>query len=231
MRVALAAFTQDIEHVKRVADWLGSPAAVDPVMLASARSIGCGCLVLLSGNFESFLRECMRAFVNQVNALNIPFQKLPMKMRRTHFKNGVRALLQQAGKDREIGGTSGCEEIAGRLASVGQGVPYALVWEAFADTQSNPGPKVLNEMMTAVGVNDVWKQVMARVSGRGNLQTFLESFIALRNECAHTGSVTSPPLPSTIVEYGENLLAIGGALTALLEERLVALRPRVVVDP
>jgi hypothetical protein len=111
--------------------------------------------------------------------------------------------------------------MAARLASVSAGTGYQLVWEAFADTQANPGPNVVGELIKAAGIKDAWKNIEAAATVRkGNLKTFLGTFIAIRNECAHTGSISSPPAASDLTEYGENLVAICEAVVRLLESRL-----------
>jgi hypothetical protein len=66
--------------------------------------------------------------------------------------------------------------------------PYELVWEAFAETQGNPGPEVVREFLERFGV----KQAMLTLANHigktpSTIYTQLESFMAVRNECAHRG--------------------------------------------
>lgn len=160
-------------------------------------------------------------FITAVNDLGKPFHDLPDNIRYAHFDKGAKALQKELKKDKEIGNTINSESMAKRLASVSAGTGYQLVWEAFADTQANPGPAVVSELIKTIGVTDVWRKLEnVALAKKGNLETFLSSFIAIRNECAHTGSITSPPTATDLIEYGENLIAISEAIVCLLENRL-----------
>jgi hypothetical protein len=225
LRSALADFRVDIDHVNKVVAWLTTPAALTTDMLPAARAISCGCVVLLSGYFESFIKECMRGFITAVNGLGKPFNVLPYNMRCTHFDKGGKALRGEIKRDRENNDTANAENMAERLRSVSAGTGYQLVWEAFADTQANPGPTVVKGLINVVGVQDPWRKINAATTPpRGDLETFLRIFIFIRNECAHTGSVATPPTASVLTEYGENLVAIGEGVVMLLESRLGEIR-------
>ena len=181
-------------------------------------------VVLLSGYLESFLKDCMSAFISQVNNLGKPLSELPIKMKYTHFENGARALGKQLKQDRKNGNTVLCEDLASRLASVGAPTGYTLAWEAFADTQANPGPEVIGCLLSQVGVENAWKKLHdATPPGLVDLRMFLTSFIEMRNECAHSGNATSPPTAPGLVEYGQNLSGLGIAMVKVLEDRLAEL--------
>lgn len=224
MRAALAGFQSEIARIDKVASWLTSPPALSPVMMPATVAIRCGSVVLLSGYFETFLKDCMRGFITQLNGLGKVLSKLPMKMRFTHFDNGARALTREMRRARKLNDTTLCEDLATRLASVGSSTGYTLAWEAFADTEANPGPTVVGGLLGSVGVTEPWKTIKAASpSGLGDLQLFLTSFIEMRNECAHSGNTTSPPTASNLVEYGQSLGGLGTSIVIVLEARLTEL--------
>src|SRR5208283_3121939 len=118
--------------------------------------------------------------------------KMPDELRHTHYEKGARALERQYRIDKASGNMTGCEDLATRLASLSQ-PNYEFAWEAFADTQANPGPSALGDIIAGVGVKDVWRKLQAQSSGKGDLNIFLKSFIAIRNDCAHTGGSRFTP--------------------------------------
>lgn len=105
--------------------------------------------------------------------------------------------------------------------SVTLGLNYTLVWEAFADTKSNPRPDVIAELLRLFDIGDPWKAIDAKTGGKGEiLRTFLDTFIETRNRCAHTGSNASPPSSQEIREDIDRILLLGNALVEVLEDRL-----------
>ncbi len=220
---ALTDFQDDIARINRVADWLASPPALHPDMRPAAQAISCGCVVLLAGYFESFLKDCMRIFITSVNDLNKPLTKMPDDLRYRHFEKGGRALERQLKIDRANRDTAPCEDLATRLASLSSQGPYQYAWEAFADTQANPGPVTVEEMISAVGIKDVWRKIKAETSEKGDLNLFLKTFMAIRDDCAHTGGANSTPTATDLTEYGENLYAFAQAMVKVLHVRFAEL--------
>ena len=224
MRSALTDFESEITRINKVADWLITPQALESKMMPATVAIRCGAVVLLSGYFETFLKNCMCRFITHVNSLGKPLSKLPGRMKITHFENGARALSKEIRKARKINDTSLCEDLAARLASVSATTGYTLAWEAFADTEANPGPSIVGGLLGSVGVEEPWKKIKAAPPGKlGDLDLFLTSFIEMRNECAHSGTTTSPPTASDLIQYGENLDGLGTAIVVVLEAKLAEL--------
>lgn len=129
MRSALADFQSEISRIDKVADWLITPDALESKMMPATVAIRCGAVVLLSGYFETFLKDCMCKFITQVNGLGKPLSTLPGKMKITHFENGARALSKEIRKAKKINDTSLCEDLAARLASVSASTGYTLAWK------------------------------------------------------------------------------------------------------
>lgn len=221
MQAALASFQKEIARIDKVADWLTTPAAITGDMVPATWAMRCGAVVLFSGYLECFIKECMCAFITRVNALGQPLTKLPEAMKHTHFRMGAKAIERQLKDDKKIGDTTRCEDLAARLASVSAVTGYTLVWEAFAHTEANPSPEVVGKLLSAVGVEKPWDKLRAATpTGLVDLHTFLTSFIAMRNECAHSGNTTSPPGAADLLQYGQNLSGLGAAMVDVLTRRL-----------
>jgi len=224
MRSALADFQSEISRIAKVADWLTTPEALESRMMPATVAIRCGAIVLLSGYFESFLKLCMCRFIAHVNDLGKPLSILPARMKIIHFENGARALGREIRKARKTNDTSLCEDLAARLASVSATNGYTLAWEAFADTEANPGPSVVGGLLSSVGIEEPWKKIKAvPPGGFGDLDLFLTSFIEMRNECAHSGNTASPPTPSDLIQYGQNFDGLATAIVVVLETKLAEL--------
>jgi hypothetical protein len=228
MRVALEEFTKAVARVQQIADWLDSQAGnvLATSQLATVNAMQCGCVVLLTGYFESFLKNVIEAAVRDINQLCMPFIALPRRIRHQHFEQGGQVLRALAARERRTspGTTSTAEGIAGRLASVTAGPPYTILWEAFADTQANPGPDVVRDLLGAFEIDDPWRQMNQYCGGHAErLRTWLETFIPLRNSCAHTGNVANPPGNSELRDYASNMIAIATAIVSLLETRVASL--------
>ena len=224
MQASLTNFQTEIARIDKVADWLTTPPALAPDMAPATWAVRCGAVVLFSGYLESFIKDCMRAFIAEVNALGHPLTKLPEGMKQTHFRVGAKMLAWQLKLDKRAGSTARCEDLAARLASVSALTGYTLAWEAFANTEANPGPEVVAALLSSVGVKRGWEKLkVAAPTGLVDLRTFLTSFMLMRNECAHSGNTTSPPGASDLLEYGRNLSGLGTAMVSVLSARLAEL--------
>jgi hypothetical protein len=218
---ALSDFKNEIARIDKVADWLTTPPALASDMFPATWAVRCGAVVLLSGYLESYIKASMNEFITQVNSFGHPLTKLPKKMTYTHFRAGAKALERQVRDDIRVGSTARCESIATRLASISSVTGYTLVWEAFAETRSNPNSEVVKEVLSAVGVKEPWAKLRAASPpGLIDLSAFLTSFILMRNECAHSGNTISPPSASDLIAYGQNLVGLGTAMNTVLGDRL-----------
>jgi len=177
----------------------------------------------MSGYLETFVKECMKAFVSRVNSSAIAFVDLPENVRLSHFRGGSKRVQEGVSKAKDTGDMAPLHDLARRLASV-SAQPFEVVWEAFTETHANPNGNTLKELANKVGVDDLWAKMRSRVPvGHGDLRTFLDSFIAVRNECAHSGRPSSPPTQSDVMSYADSLTAIAVGFVDLLEEQLVAI--------
>lgn len=189
-------------------------------------------VVIMAGFFESFLREVAEKYSDIICQQNQPFQNLKPKIRFTHFQGGGRILTNIGGKkpsSRYSWTPTTAPEVAKRLASVDAGPGYQLVWEAFAETGGNPGSEVIADFLRRFGVAKPTETLASNVflppSQPGGttlnlssnaLITMLDSFIAIRNECAHTGQATNTPTASDVLRYCDLLEAIAAGIVATL---------------
>ncbi len=150
--------------------------------------------VILSGYLESFLREVAEEMVAEICNKAIPFNDLPSKIRVAHYWDGSRRLTEVARKERKENPLllTKASDVARRLASVASNqAPYEILWEAFADTQANPGSKEIGEFLGRFDVDKPIPTLAAAMTWSENTVVLrLGSFIQVRNECAHTGAST-----------------------------------------
>jgi hypothetical protein len=237
MRSVLQDFRDSIARIRDVADDITAeaPSALsDPAVRRRHETIQFASTVILSGYFESFLRDLARAYIRDISRLALPFAGLPAVVRHSHFEYGGQVLANVAKAERKGAPSrfpTNTADIAARLHSVGQAVPYNLVWEAFADTGANPGPLVVGDYLRRMGVAKVWPTLGLKTTASAAHQTEtwltvnLESFIAVRNECAHGGSASVQVLPSDLKRYCDLLEVLGAAMVAVLEDVRQGLAP------
>jgi hypothetical protein len=233
MRTALADFNDSLARVRGITVYIdaNAPEALgDRAVLDRHEFMQSSSVVILCGFFESFLKEVAEKFVADVCSLNIPFVNLPDKMRQAHYEFGGRALTQRAKDDRagrpsRIAAT--CSDIASRL-SAATVPPYSLVWEAFADTRSNPGSQTVDDYLRRFGLQAPWDKI-GQKAGRSpeTLKIQLDSFLSLRHECAHTGTVSSVPTPGDIRGFIDLVGLIGTSIVEALEDHLATMGPAV----
>jgi len=230
MRTALASFINSLNRVRDIAQDIdanaGQALASIPVLMRH-ETIQCASTVILSGYFESFIKAAAEAFIRDLCQKGRPFSQLPEDIRHSHFIEGGRILAESANakrKNRVSWILADGPDISRRLHSVSASSPYELVWEAFADTGANPGPDIVKDFLGRFGISKVWPNLAAKMGVSENLAIAqLKSFIAVRNECAHTGAARHTPTPSELREYCDLLEKTGTGMIALLEDYLAVL--------
>jgi len=229
MRTVLTDFHNSLNGVRDVADHIDSEvgaALASSVILARHEFMQSAATVILSGFFESFLKGVAEKCIASVCLLNKLFSSLPVKMRNAHYQFGASALAQRArddgaGRPSRIIATA--SDLSFRLSSVAS-LPYSLVWEAFAETHSNPGSQTVAQYLKRYGIQSPWAKI-ERKSGRSAsiLKLQLDSFLYLRNECAHTGTAKIIPTTNDIRQFAVVLETLADAITEILEELVAAI--------
>src|SRR5439155_23291620 len=102
-------------------------------------------------------------------------------------------------------------DVARRLASVGNAqFPYEIIWEAFAETQANPGPQQISDFLRRFEIADPLPTLAATMNTTQNtLVIALRSFMGVRHECAHTGSAAIRQTTSKIQAYCDLMEQLG----------------------
>ena len=232
---ALADFGTSLNRIRALANSIVNATAAalaDAATRELHETQQCGAVVLLTGYFEAFLKDLVRRYIEDLSASGIAFTGLPEKIRNQHFEGGGKVLSKavefaRKGKPAPFGNATP-QDIVARLHSASNaGGNYEIVWEAFADTQANPGPDVVKDIAQGLGLKDFWREV-ANHSGDPTrwsdsaLKTKLGDLIAKRNACAHTGTVSPIPTAPDILDFADMLQAIGTGFVTALEVKLAA---------
>lgn len=218
--VATDELGSSLNVVDAVANTLSSPSAILPINLPVTTAISCATVVLISGYFESFLKDIVSEYIAKLNALNKPLASIPYEMRMKNFTGGSEALTLAAKLDKKQKSTSKSDDLVRRLASISNPTSYELVWEAFADTKSNPGPDIVKNILKGVDAEHSWEEINKLVTKHGDLNLFLTAFIEIRNACAHTGRHSNPPTGQMLAEYVEKFKLLSECIDVLLGIRL-----------
>jgi len=225
MQTALKNLESSLSRVRDIADdadMHASLALSDAALRARDETVQCALAVILSGFLESFLRETAEELIAMISSRGIPFQDLPDRIRSTHFVEGGAILARQAGEERKAKAArmTESEDMVRRLASV-LDPSYQLLWEAFAETRSSPGPQTISEFLGRFAVEDCWKKLAASTGlSENTLQISLKSFLKVRHECAHTGTASVVPTPGDIRGHCDLLERLACGIVQVLEDRL-----------
>lgn len=217
-------FLVSLDVVDRVAMSLSTQEAIKPGQLPVTNAISCASIVLLSGYFESYLKNTVKEYIEGINLLGKPVALIPHKMQVRHYMGGAEALLSASKKDKGLNTTFMSQDLTRRLGSLHNSVGYELAWESFANTKSNPSTETVATILAGLEVEKAWIEINGLQKEHGRLDTFLESFIKMRNVCAHTGGHHTPPSSSDIVGYIERFRVLAACIDMLIGIRLEEFR-------
>lgn len=231
MKTALANFVRSLNRIRDITadiDQNLSAALANATVLERHETMQCAATVILSGYLESFLGDVAEAFVRELSGKAVPFNSLPLKIRATHFGNGAEFLARMSKReaalvkrDPSLHRLIDSEAIVQRMASVVSSAGYELIWEAFAETRTNPGPETLKEFLGRFDIKDSWKTLATKTGlSETTIDASLTSFRSIRNECAHTGTATQIPTPSDIRDYCDLLQRVASGIVDILEAHL-----------
>lgn len=173
-------------------------------------------IVLLSGFLESFLRQCAEVFFDELERKGVRYADLPVSMHKIHFVVG----LAEAQKVAKVDDDDFSQTMAtlGKLADPRTRDLPDLYWKAFAVTKGNPGPEVLTEYLKNFGVKDPLQVVGAMVKLDATfIRLNLQSFISLRNECAHSGKTKKTPSTQDVRDFVHFLRQLTLGISRVLE--------------
>lgn len=221
MSRSLASFKESLARIRDIINDINANTAnalKDAAVRARYETIRCATMVILSGFFESFIRNVADEFITELCARGVPFDNLPERIRATHFAGGAALLLKRAEKEKHATPMSESAVMVQRLASVISVMPYELVSEAFGDTRANPSAQIVREFLGRFGIEHPGQQ-LTQTSGfsESGLETTFRSFIALRNECAHTGTAGNVPTGGEITDICDFLDKVATAIVDILD--------------
>ncbi len=229
MQNALPNLKSSLDKVRAIVDDIDAhaqDALKDAIVLARHETTLCAATVILSGFLESFLREIAEEMISDICRRSVPFNQLPSKIRVTHYWDGALHLREMARQERKADPVILAEtaDAARRLASVdGAQLPYEIVWEAFADTQANPGPDEIGDFLRRFDVNEPLVTLATAMKMPNNrLALNLRSFMKVRNECAHTGRAVHVPTTSAVRDYCGLVEEVGAGILAIFQNILAA---------
>lgn len=223
MQTALTNFRTSLQRIRNLAsDALAKTqqALKDQALRERHETALSAVVVTMTGYFESFLREVAEQYVDSICQQNRPFTNLKPNIRHTHFQGGGKILTNIGGKTpsaRYSWTSATAVDVAKRLASVDSGTPYDLIWEAFAETGGSPGSEIIGEFLRRFGVKNPMETLAANMNATANsISLRLDSFIAIRNECAHTGEATQTPTAGDVLGYCDLLESIAAGMITTL---------------
>jgi hypothetical protein len=222
---ALANLKASLDRVRDIAldiDASAQAAMANPLVQARHATTLCAACVILSGFLESFLREIAEEIITEICSRAIPFDTLPENVRVTHYWDGSICLREGARQDKKenpiVLGRS--RDVARRLASVANPT-YEIIWEAFAETQANPGPNEIGAFLKRFDIaNPLPTLAAAMNTTQNNLVLRLRSFLEIRNECAHTGTATNVPTTTDVQGYCDLIEQLGTGVDAVFQNLL-----------
>lgn len=217
-------FLDSLAVIDKVVTALSTPEALRPSQLPVTNAIGCSTIVLLSGYFESYLKDIVQEYIKEINGLNKPISSIPYEMQSRHYSGGAEALIWASKRDKNLQTTSISQDLSRRLGSLHNNTGYELAWEAFANTKSNPGTETVRSILTGLEIKKTWDEINDLQKQYGRLDTFLGSFIEMRNVCAHTGRHHTPPSAGDIAGYVERFRAMAECIDLLAGLRLERFR-------
>ena len=229
MQNALPNFRASLDKVRAIADDIDvhvQDALKDAAIQARHETTLCAATVILSGFLESFLREVAEEMIADICSRAVPFDQLPSKIRITHYWDGASHIREMARQERSADPLvlAKAADAARRLASVGAAqLPYEILWEAFADTQANPGPDEISAYLKRFHIPEPLPTLaIAMNTTQNTLSLSLRSFMEIRNECAHTGSAKNVPTTSDVRGYCKLLEDVGTGIVTVFQNALAA---------
>lgn len=200
----------------------------DPQLRGQHKAMQLGSIVLLSGFLESFLRGLCENYFAELLTKGIGMGNLGHQALETHLREGAGHLADLVKREskKQPKTLNDSSAFVRRLVAPILDVNKAPVWEAFARTQGNPSAEVVKRVLAGLGIKGGLQKLESLINARysaSSIEQLLQNFVDLRNECAHTGTATSVPLPSTVIDqvYFMRVLTLG--LCKMVDQHITAI--------
>jgi len=237
MQKAFPNLKASLDSVRAISDNIDArvqEALKDSTIQARHETTLCAATVILSGFLESFLREVAEEVISDICNRQVPFINLPSEIRIAHYSDGALHLRKMTREDKKenplvLGKAS---DAARRLASVGSPqLPYEILWEAFAETQANPGPDQISTFLKRFDIDKPLPTLAEAMNiTENNLVLRLTSFMETRNECAHTGSASKVPTTTDVQGYCDLIEQLGNGIVTVFQN-ILCRPPYVIAQP
>lgn len=230
MRQAQNNFVDSLRKIRNLVTHIAAnttSAMGNPLVLEMSETQQCATVVLLTGCFETFLKDVIRSFIAGLSSSSSDFTDLHASIRSTHFTSGGKVLTEvskSSGSARFSGVSK--EDVVRRLYSPCHSTrakTYVILWEAFADTKANPNTDVVKQIGKSLGLDNVWTKIAINSKtshSDSTLISTLDDLVRVRNACAHTGSVTPIPGTGKLLDYVDCLSWIAEGFVSTLEIEL-----------
>lgn len=227
MQKAFPNLKASLRRVRAISDDIDArvqEALKEPSIQARHETTLCASTVILSGFLESFLREIAEEVISDICGRGVPFTSLPSRIRIAHYWDGAMYLREMARRDKRENPIllAKASDAARRLASVGNAeLPYEILWEAFAETQANPGPEQIATFLRRFHIEQPLETLAGAMNTTSNnLVLRLTSFMEIRNECAHTGSATKVPTTTEVHAFCDLIEQLGQGIVDIFQDIL-----------
>lgn len=198
-----------------------------------------GAIVLCVARFEQFLKDIAEKSLSRYELANpaIKRSQLDVDLQLTILFHNIQAARRQ----RDHGVRRSDEDIRQSMEDVAARVEREAIWGDHAiDTQSNPGPETITQILKLLGVAEVWPTLegeftprwQAAISVRPELKSIprandeLRSVMGWRHIFAHTGGtlpIGSREIRETIAFIEVLAATIEAVLQRAADERIVSL--------
>ena len=200
--------------------------SVRNVGVAGMQPISDGAVLLLAAAFEQFVSDVIVEFANNLPNLVPVYQRLPNPVRSANERYTGEALSSS----RSRFGAYNLRLFVDNLRDCQAGVtPYVLNGEAMALNSRNLTSGVFQDLMSRIGISDIWVDISAtqslkRWSGRGGAKVAqsrgknkLNELIEQRNQIAHRVARTAPG-PEVIRDHIRFQRVLSGSLEKAIDD-------------
>ncbi|MCW3700998.1 HEPN domain-containing protein [Burkholderia cenocepacia] len=199
----------------------------DKAVFDQHNTIQLGAVVLLSGFLESFLRSACESYFAELASKGFGMRSLGDEYLKVHLREGAGHLADLVKREsKRKNSLSDSSAFVRRLVAPISDATKSPVWEAFARTQGNPSAEVVKSILQGLDIKGGFSALDTAIGNKYSAATMaqlLNNLNDLRNECAHTGTTTNVPQPSTINDLVQFTRLLALAICRLLDRKVTEL--------
>lgn len=199
----------------------------DSGLLAQHNTIQLGSVVLLSGFLESYLRKVCEAYFAELLSKGYGMNRLSPSYLETHLREGAGHLADLVKREvKRKNSLTDSSAFVRRLVAPIVDATTSPVWEAFARTQGNPSPEVVKAVLSGLEIKGGFDAISQALKGKYSASTvtgLLKNLNDIRNECAHTGTTSNVPQPSSIMDLVQFTRYLTLGISRLIDQKITEL--------